>query len=86
MASSMEPVTSAMAAMKRLPKAWPAMPSPEVSGKRYWKSSVTSGSASARAAMQFRMSPGGISCRPRRMRPLDPPSSATVTMAVMLLL
>ena len=28
-------------------------------GKRYWMSCVMSGSASARAAMQLRMSPGG---------------------------
>ena len=62
------------------------MPSPASSPKRYWKSRVTSASASARAAMQLRMSPGGITCRSRRSRPLEPPSSATVTMAVRLAL
>ena len=85
-ASSMFPVTSDMATMKRLPKECPAMPSPASSPKRYWKSRVTSASASASAAMQLRMSPGGITCRSRRSRPLEPPSSATVTMAVRLAL
>ena len=61
------------------------MPSPASSPKRYWKSSVTSGSASASAAMQLRMSPGGSTFMSRRSTPLEPPSSATVTMAVRLL-
>ena len=80
----MFPVTSDIATMKRLPKECPAMPCPASSPKRYWKSRVTSGSASASAAMQLRMSPGGMTFRSRRSTPLDPPSSATVTMALML--
>ena len=81
-ASSIFPVTLAIATRKRLPKEWPAIPSPASSPKRYWNSSVTSGSASESAAMQLRMSPGGIMSISRRSRPLEPPSSATVTTAV----
>ena len=44
-----------------------------------------SGSASASAAMQFRMSPTGGIPSSSRSAPDDPPSSATVTIAVMLL-
>ena len=44
------------------------------------------GSASARAVMQLRMSPTGAMPSSVRSLPDDPPSSATVTMAVMLLL
>ena len=58
------------------------MPLPASPGKRYWKRRVTSGSASARAAMQLRMSPGGMMWWSRRSAPLEPPSSATVTTAV----
>ena len=52
--------------------------------KRYWKSCDISGSASASAAMLLRMSPGGSTPSSRWSRPELPPSSATVTMAVML--
>ncbi len=44
------------------------------------------GSTSARAAMQLRMSPTGGTPNSSRSLPDEPPSSATVTMAVMLLL
>ena len=44
------------------------------------------GSASASAAMQLRMSPTGGTPSCSRSMPLEPPSSATVTTAVMLLL
>jgi len=44
------------------------------------------GSASARAAMHMRMSPIGAIPSSSRSLPEDPPSSATVTTAVMLLL
>ncbi len=58
--SSKSPVMSTMAAMSRLPKAWPASPgSPSVAGKRYCMRLFMVGSASARAAMQLRMSPTG---------------------------
>ena len=83
-ASSIEPVTPDIAAMKRLPKECPPMRSPASASKRCWKSSVTRGSASASATMQARMSPGGITPRSSRSSPLDPPSSATVTIAVRL--
>ena len=43
------------------------------------------GSASASAAMQLRMSPIGGMPSSSRSLPDEPPSSATVTMAVMLL-
>ena len=83
-ASSMLPVMSDIATMNRLPNECPSSPSPEPSGKRYWNSRVISGSASASAAMQLRRSPGAITPRSRRSRPEEPPSSATVTIAVML--
>ena len=73
--------------MRRLPKAWPVTRSePDgVLGKRYWRRRVMTGSASARAAMQLRMSPTGAMPSSLRRRPDDPPSSATATTAVMLL-
>jgi hypothetical protein len=52
---------------------------------RYWNSSVISGSASASATRHMRMSPGGSTPISRRSRPDEPPSSATVTIAVRLL-
>ena len=81
-ASSKLPTTPDIATMNRFPKEWPARPEP--SEKRYWKSFVTSGSASASAAMQARTSPGGRTPSSRRRTPEEPPSSATVTMAVRL--
>ena len=80
----MLPVTSDIATMNRFPNECPSRPSAEPSGKRYWNSRVISGSASASAAMQLRRSPGGITPSSRRSRPDDPPSSATVTIAVRL--
>jgi hypothetical protein len=38
-------------------------------------------SSSERATMQLRRSPGGSMLKPRRRRPLEPPSSVTVTTA-----
>ena len=66
--SKSPPSIAVIAASSRLPTAWPARPGrrrrrrrPSAAGKRYWRSSLISGSASARAAMQLRMSPtGGI--------------------------
>ena len=54
-------------------------------GNRYWSSSLISGSASASAAMQLRMSPTGGMPSSVRNTPDEPPSSATVTIAVRLL-
>ena len=90
--SKSPPSMAVIAASSRLPTAWPARPGPSAedvsasaSGNRYWSSSFISGSASARAAMQLRMSPtGGIPSSVRRT-PDEPPSSATVTTAVRLL-
>ena len=56
-----------------------------VSGKRYWNRRLMSDSSSARATRQLRMSPGGSTPMPLRSRPELPPSSATVTTAVRLL-
>ena len=63
--SKSPPSTAVIAAISRFPTAWPARPPVARlrggSGKRYWRTSLISGSASARAAMQLRMSPtGGI--------------------------
>ena len=81
-ASSKSPSSIAfIAAMRRLPTAWPAR-LPSSSPKRYWSSSPIAGSVSASATRQLRMSPtaGMPSCS--RRRPVEPPSSATVTTAV----
>ena len=75
-----------MAASSRLPIGCPPRLSESSPGKRYCSSSPISGSASARATMQFRMSPTAGMASDSRSRPDDPPSSATVTTAVMLLL
>ena len=74
------PVTWVSAARNRFPKLWPA--SPPSPGKRNWNSSAISGSTSARATRQFRMSPGGSTWSSSRRRPELPPSSVTVTTAV----
>ena len=82
-ASSKLPVMPDIATMNRLPKLWPSRPEPSL--KRYWNSRVIRGSASARAAMQLRTSPGGSTPSSRRRMPDEPPSSPTVTIAVRLL-
>ena len=78
-AASNEPTTSVSAARKMLPKAWPAS-SPR--SKRCRKSRFMSDSSSASAIRQLRMSPGGGIASSRRRRPLEPPSSVSVTIAV----
>ena len=80
MARSKLPVTSVSAARKRFPNEWPES-SP--AAKRCWNSRPISDSSSARATRQLRMSPGGSTPSSRRSRPDEPPSSATVTIAVM---
>ena len=80
--------TAVIAAISRFPSAWPARPlvSPSIdSGKRYWRTSFINGSASASATMQLRMSPTGGMPSSVRRTPDEPPSSATVTIAVRLL-
>ena len=93
--SKSPPSIAVIAAIRRLPTAWPASPDgsapgsagtpSSVPGKRYWRTSFMSGSASASAAMQLRMSPTGGMPSYSRSTPDEPPSSATVTMAVRLL-
>src|SRR5437870_2567930 len=75
-------VDPARLAMSRLPNAWPSSAPP---WKRYSNSWVISGSDSASATRQSRMSPGGRMPSSRRSRPELPPSSNTVTTAVRLL-
>ena len=58
-------------------------PSGEPSPKRYWNSRAISGSTSDSATMLLRKSPGGRMPCSRRKRPDEPPSSPTVTIAVM---
>ena len=55
---------------------------PAASEKRYWNSLESSASSSDSATMQLRISPGGRTSNSRRSRPELPPSSVTVTMAV----
>ena len=83
-ADSRLPVIAVRAERNKLPKLWPSRPLPAL--KRYWNNRVSRGSSRARAARQLRMSPGGCTPSSRRSTPLLPPSSATVTMAVRLLL
>ena len=78
------PVIAVKADRKRFPKLCPSSPLPE--GKRYWKSPLISGSSVAKAAKQFLMSPGGWTPSSLLRTPLLPPSSATVTIAVIRLL
>ena len=69
------------AASSRLPRLWPAR---EPSVNRYAMSWAISGSQLARDCRQLRISPGAAMPRSCRSMPVLPPSSATVTMAVML--
>src|ERR1017187_4092727 len=80
-ASGKSPRIWVRAMRKRLPKLWPLSPRPD--GKRYWKRRDSRAESSLRATMQLRMSPGGSTSNSRRRRPELPPSSVTVTMAVM---
>ena len=81
--ASMLPSASAMAAIKRLPKLCPARGEPSL--KRNCIMRSISGSRSASATRQLRKSPGGIMPISLRRRPDEPPSSATVTTALQLL-
>ncbi len=81
-ACSKLPVTPVIASTNRLPNECP--PSGEPSLNRYWNSRDINGSTWARATMLLRKSPGGKMPCSRRSRPAEPPSSPTVTMAVML--
>src|ERR1700756_1059971 len=78
-ASEKSEVRDVSAARKRLPKLCPSRPDPL--SKRWRKSLESRASSSLRATMQFRMSPGGNMLSSLRSRPLEPPSSLTVTTA-----
>ena len=69
------------------PGTWPLEPGTfsAFPPNRYWSTCVIKASSRANAARLLRKSPGGNRPISRRSRPLLPPSSATVTMAVMLL-
>src|ERR1017187_8274797 len=79
-ASAKSPMIWVSAVRKRLPKLWPLRPRP--AEKRYWKRRDSSAESSLSATMQLRISPGGKTSNSRRSRPELPPSSVTVTMAV----
>ena len=69
--------------MSRLPTAWPA--SSPVPPNRCWTTRahvVPQSSSPQSAASAIRRSPGGSTPNSWRSRPEDPPSSATVTIAV----
>src|SRR5450755_1987910 len=72
-------VTEVNAARNRLPKLWPSRPDPFT--KRCWNRRESRASSSERATMQLRISPGGSMLSSLRRRPLEPPSSLTVTTA-----
>ena len=80
-ACSKLPVTWVSAVMKRLPNEWPLSSEPSLSN-RYAKSLPTVDSASESATRQLRISPGAGISNSLRIRPVEPPSSATVTIAV----
>ena len=81
-ALTISPVIEHKAVKKRFPKLCPFKPSPILN--LYWKSFVTKSSSSARAAIQFLISPGGRTPNSSLKRPELPPSSPTVTTAVIL--
>ena len=83
--SKSSPWTEVIAASSRLPTVCPVRLASAPPANRYWSRSAISGSESASAAMQLRMSPTAGMPSSSRRRPEDPPSSATVTTAVMLL-
>ncbi|MNC21922.1 hypothetical protein D3C75_699100 [compost metagenome] len=74
------PEISVSAARIRFPRLCPANPSPLL--KRYLMIWAISGSTSAIAVSTLRISPGGGICSSLRSMPELPPSSATVTIAV----
>src|SRR5438270_5857534 len=78
-ASEKSEVSEVSAARNKFPKLWPS--SPEPFSKRWRNSLESRASSSLRATMQLRMSPGGSMFSSLRRRPLEPPSSLTVTTA-----
>ena len=78
MASGNEPVASSKAEIMRLPSVWL-----RANVKRYLNARVKGSSGSAAiAAMHLRMSPGGVTLASSRRMPVEPPSSAMATMAL----
>ena len=78
-ASEKSEVIEVRAARNRLPKLCPSRPDPF--SNRCRNSLESRASSSLSATMQLRMSPGGSMLSSLRRRPLDPPSSLTVTTA-----
>ena len=78
MASGNDPQASSSPARSRLPSAWS-----RATAKRYLNTR-TSGSEGlrAKAAMHLRMSPGGVTSASSRKMPVEPPSSAMATTAL----
>src|SRR5699024_4623264 len=84
-AACISPKTSAKPAISKFPTAWPA--SAPVPPKRCCNVVAHSwplSSSGLRADSAIRRSPGGMISSSRRKRPEEPPSSATVTMAEIL--
>src|SRR5450759_5251176 len=79
-AATGSPRVSARPTRTRLPSAWPSS-SPAVNRCSNAPAQRLPGAASA--TRHLRRSPGGRTSRSRRSRPEDPPSSATLTTAVM---
>ena len=77
------PVIAQSAVRKRFPKLCPSNPSPVLN--LYWNNSVIKSSSSPNAAIQFLISPGGSIPISFLSLPELPPSSPTVTIAVILL-
>ena len=81
--ATVSPSRSHSATMSRLPTAWPASSrSPPNRCCTTLLQVVPHSSSPHSAASAIRRSPGGRTPKSRRSRPLDPPSSATVTIAV----
>src|SRR6266568_3412629 len=81
--ATVSPSRSHSATMSRLPTAWPASSrSPSNRCCTTLLQVVPHSSSPHSAASAIRRSPGGRTPKSRRSRPLDPPSSATVTIAV----
>ena len=78
------PVIVVKADKKRFPKLCPSNPLPPAN--LYWNNLVKIGSSFDKAAKQFLISPGGWTPNCFLRTPLLPPSSETVTIAVILLL
>ena len=80
-ASGKSPMICVSAIRNRLPKLWPFSPRPAL--EAMLEQSRKQRFVFDSATMQLRISPGGSTSNSRRSRPELPPSSVTVTIAVM---